>query len=744
MKTWFSYFRNSLFYSLSIFWIWIMGLQWISFMDFTWYEETKAIALFVITLVTVCEIVLPIKRVYRMILEGAAVFYIIYRELLNYWVYTPSGAMANRIQQYIENLSPYIWIALGAWFLMLISPLLVSTKRRILLFSGMNVIAFCIFDSFTPVDLWREVAWTVFAALGWLVSEHLRRFQSRFPAGWRRLRKYPLKILIHAAVLFTVIFVAGVNMPMVSPVLTDPYTAWVGGSGGVFSNGADVSGELKTAKPAGTSGYSRNDNHLGAGFDFDYSPVMSVKSDQRSYWRGESRKVYSGSGWSDSGGGDLKEVDAGSALHSSDPPAAGGSETLEQTVTMLNDNVYPVLFGAFHVTEIKEIDNAEGGSLFWDQSQSALRWNADPKHPQYPKTYTVVSELPVIPEDEIRGKTFKDLYGKGKHDVDEEYLQIPKDFPERTRKLAEQVTSTAKTPYEKIGLLQNYLINNFKYTNSPDLSKKNSSDFVDSFLFEVKEGYCDYFSTSMVMMARSLNIPARWVKGYAPGQQQMEPDAMQQLGGNAPDSDTYTITNADAHSWAEVYFGQYGWVPVEATPGFNMPLLTHQGDSEPVTVPEVEEEPQPEEQTKSPVMDAGSKEFSLSRAAVGWITALCVTALAAYALWYYRIPLRFLVVGVRKGQKLTADQKVIVMTERWLRVMKRKRIYRSPHETLRESVGRWNRERPALAPSLNALLMLFEKARYSPASISEAEWRTVYAHSRELRAALKHGDDQAA
>ncbi len=174
MSDWLSFAKKSLFYSLSMFWIWIIGQQWIFFMDFTWFEETKSIVWLTITFVAVAEMLLPIKRIYRVVLEAVVILYIIHRELVRYWVYTPSGSLADRIRQYIEHASPYVWIALGAWLLMVLSASLVGTKRRILLFSGMNVIAFCILDSFTPVNLWQEVAWTVFASLGWLVSEHFR------------------------------------------------------------------------------------------------------------------------------------------------------------------------------------------------------------------------------------------------------------------------------------------------------------------------------------------------------------------------------------------------------------------------------------------------------------------------------------------------------------------------------------------------------------------------------------------
>ncbi|MGN7357831.1 transglutaminase TgpA family protein [Paenibacillus sp. SAF-054] len=743
MRTWILNVRNSLFYSLSLLWIWIMGIQWISFMDYTWYEETTSIVLISMTVVILVEMLLPVKRAYRLVLEGAVILYVIHRELVKYWVYMPSGTLANRIQQYIEHLSPYIWIAGGAWFLLLLSSLLVTTKRRIIVFSGLHVIAFSILDSFTASTLWPEVAWTMFAAMCWLVSEHFRRFQARFPSGWRHLRKVPLKIFVHAAVLFSVMFIAGVSMPTVPPTLTDPYTAWVGGSTVESANGLDVSGEVTSAEGVSTSGYSRNDNNLGGGFNFDYTPVMSVKSGKRNYWRGETRQVYSGTGWSEArGGSKYDNVSVGSSLDRGDAPT-GETEKLEQTITMLNDQVYPVLFGAFRVSEIKELDNADAGRIYWESDQSALHWDTDAKKPQYPKTYTVISEVPVVPEDEIRTKTFKDLYGGGK--LDDAYLQIPKGFPVRTRKLAEQVASSAETPYEKVGLLQNYLVNNFKYTNQPDLSKKTSGDFVDSFLFDIKEGYCDYFSSSMVMMARSLGIPARWVKGYAPGQQQFDTDGVLQRNGQNPaDSDSYTITNADAHSWAEVYFGDYGWVPVEATPGFNMPLLTHQEDSKPVTAPVVEEEEKPKVEQEKAAVGTGSASTGLPAWAIVWITALILILLAGYILWLMRIRVRFLLVGIRKGSKLSADQKVIIMTERWVGRLKRKGIRRSSNETLRESVIRWEKEMPALSNSLGQLLTLFEKARYSPSSVSEAEWRSVYNHSRELKAALKKAEDSAA
>lgn len=77
-------------------------------------------------------------------------------------------------------------------------------------------------------------------------------------------------------------------------------------------------------------------------------------------------------------------------------------------------------------------------------------------------------------------------------------------------------------------------------------------DLVDCFLTK-KRGYCEYFATAMTMMLRSQGIPARYVRGYLPGQ---------------PLTDgSYLVTGAAAHAWVDVYFPGYGWVRFDPTPG---------------------------------------------------------------------------------------------------------------------------------------------------------------------------------
>ena len=69
-------------------------------------------------------------------------------------------------------------------------------------------------------------------------------------------------------------------------------------------------------------------------------------------------------------------------------------------------------------------------------------------------------------------------------------------------------------------------------------------DFVAHFLFETKEGYCTYFASAMAVLARSVNLPARYVEGF-----------MLENG----DGTAQTLTSKDAHAWAEIYIPNIGW-----------------------------------------------------------------------------------------------------------------------------------------------------------------------------------------
>jgi hypothetical protein len=131
------------------------------------------------------------------------------------------------------------------------------------------------------------------------------------------------------------------------------------------------------------------------------------------------------------------------------------------------------------------------------------------------------------------------------------YLQIPNTTPKRVKILSESITSGETTNYDKVKAIEQYLATSYPYTLKPKSTPSNR-DFVDYFLFDLKEGYCTYFATAMTIMVRSIGLPARYVEGYV-----LPPE---------PKTGTiYEVTNEQAHAWVEVYFENMGWVPFEPT-----------------------------------------------------------------------------------------------------------------------------------------------------------------------------------
>ena len=133
------------------------------------------------------------------------------------------------------------------------------------------------------------------------------------------------------------------------------------------------------------------------------------------------------------------------------------------------------------------------------------------------------------------------------------YRQLPDNIDPRIAALAKSVTtrSGALTGYDKARVIEFYLRDNYGYTL--DL-KAGGPDPLSDFLFRVRAGHCEYFSTAMTVMLRTQGVAARVVNGFLPGEYNEAAGA-------------YTVRQSDAHSWVEVYFPQTNsWVTFDPTP----------------------------------------------------------------------------------------------------------------------------------------------------------------------------------
>ncbi len=158
-------------------------------------------------------------------------------------------------------------------------------------------------------------------------------------------------------------------------------------------------------------------------------------------------------------------------------------------------------------------------------------------------TYRVLSSLTTADEESLRkaGTDYPNW-------VKPRYLQLPDSLPERVRVLAQQITADQTNPYDKAKAIESYL-RKISYNNQIDRPGL-GQDGVDYFLFEVGEGYCEYFSSAMVVMLREVGVPARHVHGYSQ---------------RHPEEGVYHVLESNGHAWPEVFFPGLGWVEFEPT-----------------------------------------------------------------------------------------------------------------------------------------------------------------------------------
>ncbi len=132
----------------------------------------------------------------------------------------------------------------------------------------------------------------------------------------------------------------------------------------------------------------------------------------------------------------------------------------------------------------------------------------------------------------------------------QEYLGGPEPDA-RVRELAHKITDQSATPAEKAAAIENYLRSHYKYTLQ--LPRTEPRDPIANFLFERREGHCEYFASAMAVMLRSIGIPSRVVNGFS--------------GGEFNDiTSEYVIRASDAHSWVEAYLPGEDWVEFDPTP----------------------------------------------------------------------------------------------------------------------------------------------------------------------------------
>jgi hypothetical protein len=250
------------------------------------------------------------------------------------------------------------------------------------------------------------------------------------------------------------------------------------------------------------------------------------------YWRSFNYDVYTGHGWSTSAT-EQTPYQAGQPILTASLP--------DHQLVVSTVRSFPGQGGnAYAVGEPVAIDVAS--SVAWRSSNDLFGIQIESSG------YDIQSLVPVVDETILReaGQEYPNW-------IKQRYLSVPAEVPSRVRQLAIQLTAGEPTPYDRARAIEQYLRSTYPYSLDVPLPPANR-DLVDYFLFDLRTGYCDYYASAMVVLARSAGIPARLAIGYASGIYNLN-------------SKRFIVTQADAHSWVEVYFPGIGWVPFEPTAG---------------------------------------------------------------------------------------------------------------------------------------------------------------------------------
>jgi len=252
-----------------------------------------------------------------------------------------------------------------------------------------------------------------------------------------------------------------------------------------------------------------------------------VRSTQPSYWRTGAYGGYTGEGW--------EQRDETSPVEGSIPvPGQRDTEVTYEVTLARGATALPTVWQPSQLSR-QGVAVTANGAVRADRTVPAGT------------SYTGVSYQP--PDDPALLRQAGREYPAA---IEERYTQLPADRPERLARFTDELTANASTAYGEARAIEQFLEADKTYSLNASHDPDSPEDIATQFVFDMDQGYCEYFATSMVAMLRTQDVPARYVVGYSTGEEVSE--------------NTYEVRGMNAHAWVEVYFPDVGWVRFDPTP----------------------------------------------------------------------------------------------------------------------------------------------------------------------------------
>lgn len=307
---------------------------------------------------------------------------------------------------------------------------------------------------------------------------------------------------------------------------------------------------IESEGPATTDYYGGDLLNLGGAISLGDQVVLladAPNNGTRYYWRSRVFERYSNGQWSPSAS--LRVTDQNAPLEINMNTEVIGQKRVAVnqriTVGMNNSRIY------YTAPQPSAIDGEGRIDLLYTDEPANVSMNVSVVRPlqvlSRGDVYTATSMMSTATADDLRSAST----------VYPEWVQNPNLFvgqpSGRVLTLAQQIVNDAgaTNPYDKAKAIERWLRRNVAYNEAISAPPPNV-DPVEWVLFDVREGYCTYYATSMIVMLRGLGIPARMAAGFSQGDFD-------------PTTNLYTVRERDAHTWVEVYFPGYGWIEFEPT-----------------------------------------------------------------------------------------------------------------------------------------------------------------------------------
>ena len=333
----------------------------------------------------------------------------------------------------------------------------------------------------------------------------------------------------------------------------------------------------------GTSGFSDESGRIG-GNVFDTGQSVMIIQGQKSlktnvYLTGRVYNTFDGTCWISTDESDVndRELDAFETLYAINClDESGVSNYIERTRLSIwyDDFRTGSLFTPLKTIKLQNMEEDDyksvgGNYLFHDKQGYGLTYNTfffqmNVDHPLVYELLASASGEGFEDKEEVLKEIQKDYFIRPKYvltDLDNHREYIYQNYNQQVelsddvQKLLAEVTADAENDIEKLRAIEN-MLQQMVYTKTPGELPgwvDSESEFLDYFLLENRQGYCVYYATAFVLLARAEGIPARYAEGFCVP---------------VEGTDKVVVTSDMAHAWPEVYVEHVGWIPFEPTPGY--------------------------------------------------------------------------------------------------------------------------------------------------------------------------------